>query len=453
MKTVLLIDDDKVLRHVLSTWLRAAGWSVHEAQDGEQGLELAFAIKPQVILVDLLMPRVNGFQVCRSIRSRKDILPKVRIVVTTGSGYTTDRLNALEAGADDYLVKPINPEDLSRLLDGHLPPRNGVTDAALVGDLGRSPSSAHTASQTLIRFWGVRGSIPTPGPSTVFYGGNTSCVEVRTMGEIIVLDAGTGIRPLGLALEKEFGEKPIRCTVLISHTHWDHIQGFPFFVPAYNHRNIVRILGFEGARQGLESTLSAQMESPYFPISMQQMPGHIEINELKNFHFEIGPVPVQAELVNHPGICTGYRISSAAGGICYLPDIELFQRLRSQSNKDKEHLAFAQAQDEKLLHFIKDAAVLIIDSQYDAEEYAHHVGWGHSCVEDAVDLALSANVQHLFLFHHDPIHTDEEISRLVAKARAIVLERGSKMVVEAAREGTELILHPTEAEVSETEVV
>jgi phosphoribosyl 1,2-cyclic phosphodiesterase/ActR/RegA family two-component response regulator len=440
MKTVLLIDDDKVLRHALSTWLKAAGWSVYEAQDGEEGLKLAFSIKPKVVLVDLLMPKVNGFQVCRSLRARRDILPDVRIVVTTGSGYNTDRLNALEAGADDYLVKPISPEDLSQLLDGEMPPGKMQVQRSASGENAGDLSAAEMSSETIIRFWGVRGSIPTPGPTTVFYGGNTSCVEVRTLGEIIVLDAGTGIRPLGLALEKEFGNKPIRCTVLISHTHWDHIQGFPFFVPAYNQRNNVRILGFEGARQGLESTLSAQMESPYFPISMQQMPGHIEIIELKNFYFEVGPVPVQAELVNHPGICTGYRISSAAGGICYLPDIELFQRLRSQSNKNEDHLAFAQSQDEKLLQFIKGAVVLIIDSQYDAEEYASHVGWGHSCVEDAVDLALSASVKRLYLFHHDPVHTDEEVSRLVAKARAIVLERGSKLIVEAAREGEELRL-------------
>src|ERR1700760_1773379 len=141
--------------------------------------------------------------------------------------------------------------------------------------------SGNAAQANRFKFWGVRGSIPTPGPDTVHYGGNTSCIEVRADDEIIILDAGTGIRPLGLALVEEFKEKPLNITLLISHTHWDHIQGFPFFLPAYNASNKLRILGYEGARAGLATTFAGQMESPYFPIALQQMPGHIMINELK----------------------------------------------------------------------------------------------------------------------------------------------------------------------------
>src|SRR5262245_39686438 len=132
-----------------------------------------------------------------------------------------------------------------------------------------------------LRFWGVRGSIPTPGPSTVHYGGNTSCVELRVDGQIIILDAGTGIRALGLALAEEFQDRPIDLTLLVSHTHWDHIQGFPFFPVAYDPKNTIRVLAFEGARKSLEATLSSQMESSYFPISMREMPGNITIEELK----------------------------------------------------------------------------------------------------------------------------------------------------------------------------
>src|SRR5881396_4165249 len=125
---------------------------------------------------------------------------------------------------------------------------------------------------TRLKFWGVRGSIPTPGPSTVQYGGNTSCVEIRADGEIIILDAGSGIRRLGLALAQEFKDQSLNLTLLITHTHWDHIQGFPFFVPAYDPQNKLRILGYEGAKKGLYSTLTHQMESPYFPVSLQHVP-------------------------------------------------------------------------------------------------------------------------------------------------------------------------------------
>ena len=432
MKTVLLIDDDRALRNILATWLSESGWRVLEAEDGDLGLTLALQHRPDAVICDLLMPRCNGFQVCRALREQGERLPNTKIIVTTGSGYATDRLNALEAGADEYLVKPILPSELTRLLDR-------------ITGTGESPNSQpvevrNGAQPPRLKFWGVRGSIPAPGKSTLFYGGNTSCVEVRAEGEIIIIDAGTGIRPLGLALQAEFKGQPLNLTLLLTHTHWDHIQGFPFFLPAYDPKNKLRVLGFEGARQGLESTLSGQMESPYFPIAMRQMPGNVVVQELKELEFKIGTLQVQAELLNHPGICTGYRLFTSGGSISFLPDIELFQRLRAQIGKSAEEQDFARDQDQKLIRFIKGSEILILDSQYDAEEYENHVGWGHSCVEDSVALALQAQVKQLFLFHHDPGHDDEKISRLVARARELVKRHGGDLVVEAAREGLEVIL-------------
>lgn len=286
--------------------------------------------------------------------------------------------------------------------------------------------------ETRVRFWGVRGSIPSPGPETIFYGGNTSCVEVRVNGEILVLDAGTGIRKLGLALAEEFKNKPVHLNLFITHTHWDHIQGFPFFLPAYDPKNKITIYGFEGATHELKSTLSSQMESPYFPISMREMPGHITIEEMKVMEFQAGGFTVKAHFVNHPGVCAGYRIFTPGGSIAYLPDIELGGRLREGGTADSG--------EQGLLDFIRGSTVLILDSQYDAGEYARHIGWGHSCVEDSVSFALHAGVESLYLFHHDPDHTDGQISRMLARAREIAGLRHSSLVIEAAREGCEIIL-------------
>ena len=296
-----------------------------------------------------------------------------------------------------------------------------------------------------VRFWGVRGSVPTPGPGTVVYGGNTSCVEVRADGRIIILDAGTGIRPLGMALTKEFGDRAMDLTLLITHTHWDHIQGFPFFQPAYDPKNTVRILGYEGARRGLLATLSSQMESPFFPIGLLQMPGNIRVEELKDLQFNLDRIRVQAARMNHPGVTMGYRLTTRAGAVAFLPDNEPCLRLKTQAARpakvDTEVVVSARAQDQKIVEFVRDAEVVIMDAQYDCEEYARHVGWGHGCVDDVVALALAARVKRLVLFHHDPEHDDDRVARLLVRAREQVAAQGGGMEVEAAREGLEITLH------------
>ena len=279
-----------------------------------------------------------------------------------------------------------------------------------------------------IKFWGVRGSVPTPGPATVRYGGNTSCVEVRADGQLIVLDAGTGIRPLGLELAREFNGAAIDMTLLITHTHWDHIQGFPFFLPAYESKNTIRVLGYEGARQGLGSTLAGQMESPYFPIALQQMPGNVVIEELQSFDFNIGEVRAAATTVNHPGIAVGYRLSTSEGSVAYMPDNEPFHENQHGYSRDRVDM-----QNRKLVDFIHGVDILIIDSQYDSDEYSSHIGWGHGCVDEVVRLALLGEVKRLFLFHHDPAHDDNRVDAMLAHARK--LAEGTKLEVYAAAEG------------------
>jgi phosphoribosyl 1,2-cyclic phosphodiesterase/CheY-like chemotaxis protein len=438
MKTVLLIDDDQIFRAMLAELLKSRGWEVFEADDGEAGLAVALQKRPDVVVCDLLMPRCNGFQFCRAIQSQRAFLPNVRVVVSSGSNYASDRANALDAGADEYITKPIGAKELFAVLER-------VTQRAFTD--GPTPSAGAseetTAAGARLKFWGVRGSIPTPGPHTVLYGGNTACIELRADGELIVLDAGSGIRPLGVSLRNEFQANPINLSLLISHTHWDHIQGFPFFVPAYNPKNQVRILAFEGARKGLEATLASQMESPYFPISMQQMPGNLYVQELKDMDFSIGAVRVKASFMNHPGICVGFRLETSGGSIAYLPDNELYRRQRvSNVNRTENDTAFAERQDQKLIEFIRGADIAIMDSQYDASEYPDHVGWGHSCVDDTVDVSMKAGVKHLFLFHHDPDHNDAHVTKMLEGARQQARDAGSSMIVDAAREGVEILLAP-----------
>ena len=287
-----------------------------------------------------------------------------------------------------------------------------------------------------VRFWGVRGSIPTPGPTTLAYGGNTSCLEVRVGRQILILDAGTGLRWLGRALLAEFGEQPLDLTLLLTHTHWDHIQGLPFFLPVYKPQNRLRILGYEGARNGLENVLTSQMESPFFPIGLREVPANVKIEELKQLQFRLGAVEVEGFQAFHPGVCMGYRLSFGGKSMSFFPDNELPWAKGKEGQaptKDPSHAVRSERKD--LSRFLRGTDVLIMDTQYDREEYQHHIGWGHGCLDEVVSLALEAEVKQLYLFHHDPDHDDAKITSMVAAGRDLVAAHNGALRVEAAREG------------------
>jgi phosphoribosyl 1,2-cyclic phosphodiesterase len=297
-------------------------------------------------------------------------------------------------------------------------------------------SQSANGRPTRIRFWGVRGSIPTPGPATVLFGGNTSCVEVRTEDQIIILDAGTGLRPLGRELMAEFGDQPLELTMLLTHMHWDHIQGLPFFLPLLKPRSRLRILGYEGARHGLENLLTSQMEKPFFPIGMSHVVGNIRIEERKQLTFKLGRVRVQAGKANHPGTCVGYRLFARDGSLAFFPDNEphLGPDRRPAPASAAAHEQ-ARAENQKMIAFLRGVDVLIMDAQYDAKEYLDHIGWGHGCLDDVVALALEAKVKQLFLFHHDPDHDDAKVGQMVSRARELAAERRGILKIDAAREG------------------
>src|SRR5713226_10787372 len=305
--------------------------------------------------------------------------------------------------------------------------------------------SAASGSSTRLKLWGVRGSIPVPGIATVRYGGNTTCVEVRADGELIVLDAGSGIRLLGIALENEFGSRPIKLSLLITHVHWDHIQGFPFFVPSYNDKNQIRIYGYDGADAGLHEILKGQMATPFFPVELYDLPGKIDIEKLEVMEFNIGKVRVRSKFMNHPGICAGYRLFTSGGSVAFLPDNEPYDAFKLHSAKS--HLLSPEqtqrrAEEERagLVKFLDGSDVLILDTQYTDEEYPSHVGWGHGSLSTAVSLALDADVRKLVLFHHDPNHDDAMIDTMVENARKLAAKSEAYLEVEAAREGEELAL-------------
>lgn len=449
MRRVLIIEDDADQREILALFIREAGWEVLEAGDGESGIKTAQATSPDMVFCDLLMQGVNGFQVCRALRS-DPALDHTHIVVTSGRVFDADRSAAIEAGANDYLQKPVQLSRIQELLERFSKPNAPAAPPAQPKAPTPPPAKPDiplsNSDGLRIRFWGVRGSIASPGPGTVHFGGNTSCVEVRADGQMIILDAGTGMRALGRHLMEEFKDQPLQMNLLLSHTHWDHIQGLPYFAPLYRPNSHLRVFGYEGARSSLTTVLSSQMESPFFPVGLQDVPSQFDIEELREMRFDVGPVQVDAWFANHPGICVGYRLQTTAGTLAFFPDNEpptRQQRERAAAGMPEEHsAAYAESEEARLIEFLQGVDILIMDAQYTAEEYAQHVGWGHGCVDDVVKLALTANVGQLFLFHHDPDHDDATLRQMEARARKLVEQADGKLQVNAAREGFHMTLAP-----------
>ena len=281
-----------------------------------------------------------------------------------------------------------------------------------------------------VRFWGTRGSIPTPGPSTAKYGGNTSCVEIRTDdGTLIVLDCGTGARALGLQLQQS-ARQPLRLHLFIGHTHWDHIQGFPFFTPAFLPEAELNVYAPVGFKRGVEEALAGQMQYSYFPVTLRDLRSRIHFTALEEGFFRLGDVLVETQYLNHTAPTVAYRVSSHGTTVAYVTDHEPFWTPSSAT--------FHHPGDLHHIAFMKGADLVIHDAQYSEEEYRKKVGWGHSTVEYATDVALAAGAKRLALFHHDPEHDDAAVAQLEATARNRVVERRASLEVFAAAEGLEL---------------
>lgn len=299
-----------------------------------------------------------------------------------------------------------------------------------------------------VQFWGTRGSLAKPGPTTLRYGGNTSCVEVRTAdGTLIIFDCGTGAHGLGLALQ-DSGEHPLRGHLLISHTHWDHIQGFPFFAPLFNPGNEFDIYAPGGLGHDLETTLAGQMEYRYFPVTLAQLAAAIRFHDLVEGSFAIGDVRVVTQYLNHPALSMGYRVEADGAVVVYSADHEPHAPHHPEEGSVRAGDARAlwvHSEDRRHVEFLAGADLVIHDAQYTVEEYQKKVGWGHGPAEWAVDYAVAAGAKRLALFHHDPLRDDAAEDRLLESCRQRAAATSGGLEVFAAAEGQVIDLSEREA--------
>ncbi len=274
-----------------------------------------------------------------------------------------------------------------------------------------------------VRCWGTRGSIPAPGERTVRYGGNTTCVEVSDGQTRLVFDAGSGIRPFGVDLVEE---GPDSIHIFLTHFHWDHIQGFPFFDPLYDPEDTIRVIGPKQRDIDVRSLFAGQMGPIYFPVPFSAVAARMEFEHLNRGEYDVGDVSLQVMRVRHPSFVIGYRIRLRDHVVCFIPDNELAGDGYAELDPGFER---------RIVEFVGDADLLIHDAMYTTEEYAKRRGWGHSTFRQSVQLAREGGVKQLLFFHHDPARTDDELDGIVGRMQDEAGRGENPLVVRAAAEG------------------
>ncbi len=301
----------------------------------------------------------------------------------------------------------------------------------------------------VIRFWGCPGSIPVPGRATNRYGGNTSCVEVRPEGEPpIIIDAGTGIRKLGkLLLEESFGDGRGKASILISHTHWDHVQGLPFFSPLYRAGNEVHVFARERDVH-LEAVFSQQHDAPYFPVPLSAMHATMSFHGVsEGAQFDIGRAKVTSARLNHPSVAIAYRVDADGASVVYCSDTAPFSDMilahEFVERPPSGELPIAILDEllrmrEGIVALAKDADLLIYDTQFTPEEYRRQPHWGHSRPDDAIEIAMASGAKRLCLYHHAPMRSDDANDAILAGTRAAAKAKDARFDVISAFEGLEV---------------
>lgn len=290
------------------------------------------------------------------------------------------------------------------------------------------------------RFWGTRGSIAKAGPTTVRYGGNTSCVEVRSQaGTLVILDCGTGAHGLGHALESA-RTGALHGHILITHTHWDHIQGFPFFAPFFREGDEWDVYAPRGLRESVREALAGQMQYTYFPVSPEQFTATIRYHDLVEGAFTLHDIRVTTQYLNHPALTLGYRLEADGAVLVYATDHEPHSRALAAGDASE-----IGGEDRRHVELLAGADLVIHDAQYVADEYPEKAGWGHSTVESVVASARAAGARRLALYHHDPLRDDAAIERVAVAARGQAAAAGAGLDVFAAAEGLVIDITPTGA--------
>ncbi len=426
---ILIGEDIQVVAHKMRQALEKAGYQVEIAPDGKACLDQALLTAPDLVMLDIMMPKLHGIDVLKALRAD----PRTReigVIVCSAKDFKTERDEAARLGALEFLIKPIGSATLIEIVDAYFGGRIGGGQSPPPPDASAPYQISLDASRAHFTLWGARGSTPTVGARFQRHGGNTSCMSI-TLGErIFIFDAGSGIRDLGMQLLQG---RIREVHLFITHTHWDHIQGFPFFAPAYVPGFNITVYGAKGFGKDLESLFRGQLDRDYFPVQLEDMKSHLEFRHLPEGAIEIGDAQITWEFAQHPGATVGYKIAVPRCQIAWVPDNEFLQGYVGPPTLPRDHPLVSSY--EKMITFLSDVDLVIHEAQYLPEEYATRSSWGHSSIVNASLLMKLANVRRWVITHHDPGHDDDLLEAKLNLTRQVLAEIGYPILMSHGYDG------------------
>ncbi len=429
-KRVLVVDDTESIRIVMVTFLKTAGYEVATASDGDECFLMVPSFQPDLILLDIMMPGIHGFDVLKQLKSDPNT-SHIGIIICSAKDYIPEKYLAIQHSAFAYITKPFSHDELLAAVGEYFSiSHTSITVSVPVAEKEQFAVSLDSR-RPYIRFWGTRGSIPVSGAAYIRHGGNTPCLEINDGHSTVIIDAGTGIRELGLKLMSE-PNQPLH--LFIGHTHWDHIQGFPFFVPAHRQGTSLTVYGASGFGKDLRSIFSGQLDADYFPVQLHDLPSTIIFHEMKENPIVLDTLNMNWCYVHHQGATVGFKFALNGKVIVYITDNEFLKGYCGAPDVElipPEKLALYS----NLIQFISNADVMISESQYTNEEYAKKIGWGHTSLSNGCLLCKLGNVKRWVITHHDPMHTDEFLDNKLFLTRQILESIGYPIPVSDAVDG------------------
>jgi CheY-like chemotaxis protein/ribonuclease BN (tRNA processing enzyme) len=432
-KKILLAEDVRAISMRMSHALEMNGYTVRVAEDGEECVEQIEDFKPDLLVLDLIMPKMNGLEVLRHVRSQQST-QHMPVIVTTAKDYSTELKHLQQTGPVDVLIKPFDPELLLAKL------RQYFHEAATATGVTHREHLVYTEAQYApvldtkrphVKLWGTRGSIPVCGARYAQHGGNTTCFEYSTGKDRIMFDAGSGLREAGQSF---LAGGPCHIHLFVTHTHWDHIQGFPFFTPIYVPGFEITVYGERGFGKNIESLLCGQMDRDYFPIQREDLRAKINFVFLDDNPVKIGDVTVTREFTQHPGATVCFKVEHEGWKVAFVPDNEFLQGYigpPAPLTRDS-HLVVPY---EPIVKFLDGVDLLVHEAQYLPTDYPKRIGWGHSNLATACALTKIVGAKKWIVVHHDPDHDDPALHAKLNLTRQILREIGSTTQVAHAYDG------------------